>query len=200
VNEVYEAEHLDVQRWLQRFEADNREVYREREMILAAVGVQAGQDVADVGAGTGIFALPFAAAVGPEGTVYAVDIAPDFLDLIRRRAAEQGLENVVTVQADARSCGLEAGSVDAIFLCDTYHHLEYPAVYLASLHAALRPGGQLFLVEFRRKGDGPRGAWMLRHVRADQAQVTAEIEAAGFHLEEEIPGLEENYMLRFRRD
>ena len=90
--------------------------------------------------------------------------------------------------------------LDLVFICDTYHHFEYPQTTLASLHAALRPGGMLAVVDFERI-EGVSRPWVLNHMRAGKEVFRSEIEAAGFRfLEEvEVAGLEENYLLLFRR-
>ncbi|HEY3246619.1 MAG TPA: class I SAM-dependent methyltransferase [Phycisphaerae bacterium] len=157
--------------------------------------------VADVGAGTGLFTEPLARAVGPKGKVIAVDIVPLFLEHIRQRAAEAGLSNVSTVLCKEDSVEVPADSIDLAFVCDTYHHFEYPKSTLRSIHTALRAGGQLIIVDFKRI-PGVSRAWVLEHVRAGQDEVTAEIRAAGFELVSqgsEAPYLDENYLLRFRK-
>jgi ubiquinone/menaquinone biosynthesis C-methylase UbiE len=121
----------------------------------------------------------FSAAVGPSGKVYAVDIAAPFLAHIARRAAAAGARNVEVVRGTARSIALPRASVDLVFVCDTYHHFEHPEQTLASIRRALRPGGALVVVDYRRE-PGKSAAWVVEHVRADQAAVIAEIEAAGF--------------------
>ena len=154
--------------------------------------------VADVGAGTGLFTRLFAAAVAPAGMVYATDIAPNFLKHIEKTCRDAGIKNVKTVLATADCSGLAPDSVDVVFLCDVYHHFEFPKKTLASLHAALKPGGQLILVDYRReKGKTPD--WIFKHVRAGKEVFTGEIEAAGFKLQDEEKFLKENYMLHFQR-
>ena len=155
--------------------------------------------VADVGAGTGLFMSELAHGVGPEGRVYAVDIAPAFVEHLRERAQAEGLSQVEVVRCTERSVELPAGSVDVALVCDTYHHFEYPHATLESLRAALKPGGVLAVVDFERRPDSR--AWVLEHVRCDSEQVIAEIEAAGFQLVDRpaVSGLQENYLLRFRR-
>jgi ubiquinone/menaquinone biosynthesis C-methylase UbiE len=155
--------------------------------------------VADVGAGTGLFVPMLARAVGPRGEVLAVDIVPDFLAHIDERATAAGLTNVSTVLCTERSVELARESVDLAFLCDVYHHFEYPADTLASLHRALQPGGTLAVIEFDRV-EGESSDWILEHVRAGKDVFTAEIEAAGFELLEEVDlGMEDTYYLRFRK-
>jgi ubiquinone/menaquinone biosynthesis C-methylase UbiE len=154
--------------------------------------------VADIGAGSGLFTLLFAKRVGPRGEVIAVDIVPEFLEQIRQRAAAAGFKNVRTVLATEQSVELPPRSVDLAFVCDTYHHFEYPRNSLASIHRALKPGGELVLVEFKRVPGGSSD-WVLNHVRAGEEVFTAEIEAAGFKKTGRADFLRENYLVRFRK-
>ncbi|RIK63283.1 MAG: SAM-dependent methyltransferase [Planctomycetota bacterium] len=190
----------DVSKWVERFEGESREIFRHRMRIVDDADILTGQSIADVGAGTGLFTFLFAQAVGPSGTVYAVDISEEFTTLIRERAKELGLTHVVTVRNSQRSVDLPAESVDVVFICDTYHHFEYPESTLASIHKALRPGGQLLVIDFKRIEDVSR-AWVLEHVRAGQEVFSDEIIAAGFEPDEspDAEYLEENYYLRFRK-
>ena len=195
LNERYKDPNLQVEVWADRFESEGREVFDFREEIVASIGIEPGQAIADVGAGTGLYEPLFAAAVGTEGTVYAVDIVPGFIEYIATKAAEQNLTQIMTILGDDRSTGLAEGSVDFVFVCDTYHHFEDHEAMLASIHQALRPGGKFVVVEYERIE--PR----VEHIRADKAQFTAEIEASGFRFTEEIEidGMEENYVLHFER-
>ncbi|MCA9692833.1 MAG: class I SAM-dependent methyltransferase [Myxococcales bacterium] len=197
INDAYQKEQR-VGPWVRRLERDGREVHDRRVDILRALALQPGMAVADVGAGTGLFTLEFARAVGDRGRVYAVDVMPKFLEHIDHKAARAGLSQVRTVQAGERDVGLDEAAVDLVFMSDVYHHIEYPRAYLASLRRALRPGGRLVLIDFRRE-EGQSDAWILEHVRAGQAQVVREFTEAGFVLEQEVELLRENYFLRFRR-
>jgi predicted methyltransferase len=196
-NDKFLKPDLDVPTWVARFEKPGREVYDRRKQIAAAVQLKKGAAVADVGAGTGLYTMLFAAAVGPAGKVYAVEIAPRFLDYLKTRAKKAGAKNVQVVRGTADSIELPAASVDRVFLCDTYHHFAAPQKNLASIRQALRPDGELVVVDFKRE-PGKTPAWITEHVRAGQPEVTAEIEAAGFIKIEELPLLKENYVLRFR--
>lgn len=200
INERYLDPELSVEWALETFEVESREIYTERHGIVAALGLQAGDRVADVGTGTGLFLPYFAEAVGDRGQVFAVDLAPEFVAHARDRAEELGLAHVTPVLCDERRLRLPEASVDVVFICDTYHHFEYPRTTLASIAKALRPGGRLFVVDFERI-PGITREWILGHVRAGKDAFRAEIEAAGFESlgEIEVPGLEENYMLEFRR-
>ena len=196
INAPYRARGA-VRKWTRRFERDGREVHDHQAQIVQALGLRPGMAVADVGAGTGLFTLAFAAAVGEGGTVYAVDIIPEFLAHIDGKLKQAGITHVQLVQASDRSAELPPASVDLVFMSDAYHHLEYPQHVLATIHAALRPGASLWLIDFQREASSD--AAMRRHVRAGKAQVLQELAQAGFVLVEELPLLQENYVLHLRR-
>ncbi|MBI2928969.1 MAG: class I SAM-dependent methyltransferase [Verrucomicrobia bacterium] len=198
VNTEYLKPDLQVEQWVERFEREGREIYTQRHEIVQVAKIRRGQEVADIGAGTGLFTPLLAEAVGPRGKVYAVDIVKTFLEHIQKRVSAAGLRNVATVLCTERSVELPKNSIDVAFICDVYHHFEYPHSSLASLHRALRRNGELVLVEFKRI-PGQSSDWVLNHVRAGQEVFTAEIEAAGFKKIEQIDLLKENYVLRFRK-
>lgn len=190
---------LDVDKFVQRFETESREVFAKRTGIARAVGLEAGMSVADVGAGTGLFVDFFARDVTESGRVYAVELSPKFAANLRERAERRKQPMVEVVQCTARDVSLPEASVDVVFTCDTYHHFEFPAATLASIHRALKPGGSLVIVDFERI-PGKTRPWLLDHVRCGKEQVVREVTGAGFRLEEEVAlGFEENYFLRFRR-
>jgi SAM-dependent methyltransferase len=199
-NETFLADDLDVERFVTIFEGESREVFVERERIVEVLAVSPGMSVADIGSGTGVFLPAFDREVRPDGWVFAVDISPKFLEHLRARVEREKLARVNVVKGAEDSVGLPAASVDLAFVCDTYHHFEYPQSTLASLYAAIRPGGSLVIVDFERI-PGKTRDWLLEHVRAGKQVFTQEIEDAGFRFEGEVAvgGLEENYLLRFRR-
>jgi len=198
INAEYLKPDLNASNWVERFEREGREIFDQRGEILAAARIRPGQDVADIGCGTGLFTPGLARAAGPRGKVYAVDIVPEFLRLVKQRAVEAGLGNIRTVLGTERSVELPVRAIDLAFICDVYHHFEYPAQSLASLHRALRPNGEVLVIDFKRV-PGLSSEWVLNHVRAGQEVVTAEFEAAGFRKMEEVPLLRDNYVLRFRK-
>ncbi len=190
----------DIKPLVETLETESREIYHEREALARLVDAKPGMAVADIGAGSGFMTELFAKMVGASGRVYAVDINQKMLELIVRRASQNGLKNIQTVLDNDTSTELPANSVDLIFLCDTYHHFEYPKVMLASMHKALRAGGQVVLVEFHLvQGKSP--SWMFEHVRAGQEVFTKEFVDAGFEFvaEHESPFFKENYIVRFRK-
>jgi predicted methyltransferase len=182
-----------------RLESESREVWVHRERIVEVIGARPGMVVADVGAGSGFLTLLLARAVGPEGKVYAVDIHRGMLDALAARARKAGLTNVETLQTPEDSTPLAPNSVDLVLLCDAYHHFERPRSTMRSIRAALRPGGELVLIELERI-PGKTSPAMLEHVRAGKEVFLAELLADGFELvrEEDVPELEKNYVLRLR--
>ncbi|HEY1052021.1 MAG TPA: class I SAM-dependent methyltransferase [Prosthecobacter sp.] len=140
INDKFLDPKLKVGEWTQKFETESREIYHQREKIVAAVGLKPGMSMADIGAGTGLFTLPFSQAVSGSGKVYAVDIAKNFLEHIQSRASKADAANVQTIQCTERSVELPETSIDLAFICDVYHHFEFPQASLATLHKALRPG------------------------------------------------------------
>ena len=183
----------------QKFETESREIYTQRQAIVEKLGLRQGQAIADVGSGTGLFLRAFSDTVGPSGKVFAVDIAPAMVSWITQRAKREGLTNVVPVQCTAKSTELPEASVDVVFVCDTYHHFEFPHNTLASIHRALRTGGSLCVIDFHRI-PGQSSEWTLNHVRAGEDVVRQEILDAGFEFVEGSHDLlKDNWYARFRK-
>lgn len=182
-----------------RLESESREPFIKRNEILAATGVKTGDSVADIGAGTGLFTGLFASKVGPKGQVYAVDIAASFLSHIIEVVEKQGLSNITPVMGSQASVNLPANSIDMAFICDTYHHFEYPQKTLASLHKALKSKGRVIVVEFH-KVPGVSNPDRVKHTRESQEELESEMMTGGFHkVAEPKPGLAENYMVVFAK-
>ncbi len=200
INAPYLDPELDIDEWIGRFEVESREVYRHRKPILEAIGLKRGDRVADIGSGTGLFVEPFSEAVGVEGWVFALDIAPRFVERVGAIAELKHLRNVTPVLTGQDELRIPPRSVDVAFVCHVYHHFEFPAATLASIREALKPGGTFVVVDFERK-PGDSRPWILDHVRAGKGVVRKEIETSGFRFVEEvgIPGLSESYFLRFRK-
>jgi ubiquinone/menaquinone biosynthesis C-methylase UbiE len=200
MNKQFTDPNLDIQGFVKRFENENRDVYAKRQAITESMGLKPGDAVADIGAGTGLFSLLFAEQVGPKGTVYAVDIGPGFLKHVAEQAKQRGYQSSIkTVLNTPESAELPPASIDVAFICDTYHHFEFPAKMLASIHEALRPGGRLIVIDFDL-GDGSN-AFTKKRARAPKEVYFREIEAAGFERIEakDAPALKDNFYAAFRR-
>jgi predicted methyltransferase len=199
INERFTDSQLNTERSTAMFENDNREVFSRRHDVLEAMNIESGMTVADVGAGSGFYIELMADAVGPEGQVYAVEIAPNWIDHLNEKVAIEGLDNVEVVLSNERSVELPPGSIDVVFASDTYHHFEYPQSTLASIHEALKPGARWVVLDYD-KIPGVTPAGRMNHLRIGKAEAIAEIEAAGFSLVEEVDlDLSENYLAIFTR-
>jgi len=196
INDHYQ--NPDVSQWQGVFERDGREVWDRRDDIIRVLDLQPGMAIADIGAGTGFFTMLMAREVGPMGKAYAVDIAPEFVKAIELRAKGQGIDNILGIVNDQKSTRLPPQSVDLVFISDTYHHFEYPMTTLKSIHDALRPGGELVVIDFKRI-PGFSSPWVMSHVRAGEEQVTTEIQSAGFELVQRPDFMQTQYYLRFRK-
>jgi len=192
-------ENPQAEEFVSRFEREGRDAFDHREAIVKAVGLKPGMSVADVGAGTGLFTRLFAKEVGPRGKIFAVDIAENFVRHIEQQARAAGVTNVQGVVCRADDVNLPPNSIDLAFICDAYHHFEFPQKTMRSLHAALKPGGQVILIDFHRI-EGKSTEWTLSHVRAGQEVFCKEIVDAGFRqIDEKQDLLKESYFVRFEK-
>ncbi len=200
INDGFLDPEMDVQAWVERFEVESREVYHARDAIMARLNLKPGNRVADVGAGTGFYSLLMADAVGSKGWVYAVDISPKFVQYLVDQFDQREVENVTTVMCDDDSVCLPPDSIDLAFICDVYHHFEYPEQTMQSIFNALRPGGRVVIIDFERI-PGVSREWTIGHVRAGKETFIDEVQSVGFELtaERKIPGFKENYFLEFRK-
>jgi predicted methyltransferase len=183
--------------WNRLLASPERELSKKRGLVMQLAAVKPGTTIADVGAGTGLFTTMLSDAVGPNGRVYAEEVVGKFSQYIAEAAAHQHRWNVVSVMGTGRSVGLAPDSIDLAFLCDVYHHFEYPEEMLASIRRALHEEGEVFLVEFRREAGSP--SWVFEHVRAGEEQVFREFEEAGFVRLSTDDSLRDSYVARFRR-
>lgn len=160
------------------------------EAIVRALGIQAGDSVADLGTGGGAMLPLLSGAVGPKGRVFAEDIFEDFLTHAKEKHG--GLANVTWVLGTEKDVRLPAGSVDLAVTIDAYHHYDFPAAVLASIRKALRVGGRFAVVDyFKRPGAMDPPADAVSHIRLDRDEVIREVTAQGFKLVqtiEHVPG------------
>lgn len=196
INRNYETP--DIKQSIGRFEREGRDIYDLRDKIVEACALKPGMAVADVGAGTGLFTRLFAQRIAPGGIVRAIDISDEFVAHITNTCAAAGITNIAASICAPDDIGLPADSADLAFVCDTYHHLEFPLKTLASIHRALRPGGRLVVIDFERV-PGKSAQWILDHVRAGKETFRKEIESAGFQFVQEHGFLRENYLLVFNK-
>jgi ubiquinone/menaquinone biosynthesis C-methylase UbiE len=175
------------------YEGFGRDRSQQPEQVIAALGLQPGNRVADLGAGGGYFTFRFADAVGPDGLVYAIDIDPDMVAYLKDRASEGGHRNVEAIEASAADPGLPAASVDLLFTCNTYHHIGERTEYFARAKAALRPGGRVAIIDMNGAG---WFAWLFGHATAPET-IRSEMEAAGYTVAQQHDFLSEQSFLVF---
>src|SRR5262249_15916694 len=142
INADFTGKDVDIKKWTETFESDSRQIAVKKAEIVASLQLRKGQDVADIGAGTGLFERPPAQAVAVGGKVYALDISPAFVESLKQRVQAEHLEQVEVRLSKERSVELPPLSIDVAFVCDTYHHFEYPQHVLFSLYKAVRPLGK----------------------------------------------------------
>jgi ubiquinone/menaquinone biosynthesis C-methylase UbiE len=132
--------------WLERAERQEEE---RPDLLLPALNLKPGDAVADIGAGTGYYTRRLARLVGRDGTVYAVDIQPEMLELLTNKMAELQLKNVKPCLGTVTDPKLPVGAVDLVLMVDVYHEFDHPYEMLQSICRALKPGGRVVFVEFR---------------------------------------------------
>ncbi len=179
--------------WLERSE---REIEEMPESAMDALGLKPGMTVADVGAGSGYFTVRLARRVGPEGKVYAQDIQPEMLRLLRRRLDQAQFKNVTTVLGTESDPKLPAEALDMILLVDVYHEFSQPQLMLRLLHGALKDTGRLVLLEYRK--EDPWVPIRPEH-KMSVAEAKLEVEDEGFVLERVGKELPRQHILVFQK-
>jgi SAM-dependent methyltransferase len=179
--------------WLERPERESEE---NVEGALDAIGLRPGMTVAEVGAGTGYVALRMAKRVGPGGKVYANDLQPEMLSLLRDNATKVGIANVQTVLGSETDPKLPPGQIDLIILVDVYHEFSQPQKMLQGIRRALKPDGRLVQLEYRK--EDPNVPILPDH-KMSVAEAKTEVEAEGFKLEPVIETLPRQHILIYTK-
>jgi len=184
-----------VAHWQQVFDDPGRDSWQRPRELVAALELRPGMRVADLGAGTGYFSRYLSAAVGPEGTVFAVDTEPNLVVHLRARAEREQTENVVPILASADEPRLPADSTDVVLIVDTYHHIDDRRGYVRRLQRVLRKRGRVAVVDWQKQAlpVGPPPDHKLA-----REQVVDEMTAAGYRLVAEPAILPYQYVLIFQ--
>jgi len=191
--EIAQTMHYTGAPWLVR---ESRQREEDCRLLLEALNIQPGQSVCDMGAGNGFYTLELARLVGPEGIVYAVDIQPQMLRLLARRAAEEGLTNIKLLLGTPIDPRLPKGELDVVLCVDVYHEFSHPDAMLETIGASLKPDGRLVLAEFR--GEDPAVPIKPLH-KMTKAQVRAELKPHGLEVAREFDRLPWQHLLFFGR-
>ncbi|MSP97518.1 MAG: methyltransferase domain-containing protein [Betaproteobacteria bacterium] len=188
---THQHSFADAEKWRAVFDDPARDAWQKPHQVLVALALEADATVADLGAGTGYFAMRLAHFV-PKGRVYAVDTEPGMVKHLAARAQESALVNVTAIQGVADDPRLPE-KVDLVLLVDVYHHLDAREKYFAMLRASLKPGGRVAVIDFKLASPvGPP-----RSARLSADSVRDEMRTAGYALVQEHGFLPNQYFLVF---
>lgn len=179
--------------WLER---PSREREERTDLLLDRLPLKPGDTAVDLGAGTGYFTLPMARKVEATGTVLAVDIQQEMLDIIDERIAAEGLRNVRTVLASERDPMLPPNAADLVLLVDAYHEFSYPREVMTGVFQALRSGGKVILIEYRAEDPGVP---IKRLHKMTARQAIREMETVGLQWIETLDFLPQQHFLVFQK-
>jgi ubiquinone/menaquinone biosynthesis C-methylase UbiE len=182
--------------WVKVLDATERVAGLRVDEVVAALKLQPGDVVADLGAGSGPFVVPFAKAVGPQGKVYAVEIDRNFFPYIDRRAKDAGVANVRTVAGQFTDPGLPAADVDVAFMHDVLHHVENRAAYLKALVKYLKPGARVAVIDYHAMQSPHRDEPALI---VSKEQAGAWLADAGLKPAQDVTLFTEKYFVVYRR-
>ncbi len=169
---AYVMSHYGIS-WLERPEREKEE---RVTLLLKNMDLKPGIAVADIGAGSGYHAVRISKMVG-DGKIYAVDVEPKMIDYLNKRIKEEGYKNIKTILGKEQSVELPAASIDIMIMVDVYHELSFPYEIARSMLDALKPGGKLFLIEYRAEDSSVP----IKQVhKMTQKQAVKELKAAGF--------------------
>lgn len=178
--------------WLER---PKREQEERTDLLVKNMNLSKTDHVADIGAGSGYFSFRISPLV-PKGKVYAVDISPQMLGIIRAKKAQNGFENVITVQSSIKSTTIAANSIDCALMVDAYHEFSYPREMALSIFNALRPKGRLILIEYRK--EDPKVPIKLLH-KMSEAQAKKELTEVGFIWKKTLDFLPQQHFIIFEK-
>jgi ubiquinone/menaquinone biosynthesis C-methylase UbiE len=180
--------------WLIRAERDAEE---DPQRMLEQLQVKPGMVVCDMGCGNGFYSLPLAALVGESGKVLAVDIQPEMLQLLSRRAATEGIDHIDMLLGTPLDPKLPVGVVDLVLMVDVYHEFSHPQAMLSAIRKSLKPDGRIALVEFRE--EDPSVPIKPEH-KMSKRQIIKEYTANGFKVQSQYDGLPWQHLMFMVRD
>jgi ubiquinone/menaquinone biosynthesis C-methylase UbiE len=187
--------HQDPQAYIAMLEDPKRDEYQKPNEVVEALDLKPGETIADIGSGSGYFALRLAAHVSDKGRVLAVDIDPEMIRYLNRRVRDAGVRNVQTILAEPADPLLLEASVDRFVVVDTWHHIEKPLDYLARMKRILKPGGQVVMIDYHKR-ELPVGPPV--EIKIARDDLVRQMEANGFQLAKEHTFLPYQYFLVFR--
>jgi SAM-dependent methyltransferase len=181
----------EAERWAKIFDDPARDAWQKPKEVIAALRVLPDSAVADIGSGTGYFAVRLARAA-PKGRVYGIDTEPSMVKYLDERAKHEGLANLVSIAGQPGDANLP-GKVDLVLMVDVYHHIAERANYFGKLRGSLKPGARVAIIDFRL--ESPSGPPQRERIGAEQ--VKAELAKAGYAVAKEHGFLPNQYFLVF---
>ncbi len=188
---IAQTMHWQGASWLIRHKRDREEATLQMREQLK---LKPGMSVCDMGSGNGYHTIPMAEAVGKDGKVYAVEVQPEMIEMLHKRAAEKGITNIVSIIGEMYDPKLPPASCDMILLVDVYHEFSHPEQMLAGMKKALKPDGVIVMVEFRSEDDSVP---IKAEHKMTKAQINKELTSNGFKLVREFDGLPWQHMMFF---
>lgn len=186
-----------VRQYIAMLERGEREAFQKSNEVMAALAFKPGERVADIGAGSGYFTVRVARAVGPAGTVWAIDIRQEMLDYISKRLEAESLKNVRLALVTADDPKLPTGGVDTILMVDTIHYISNRAEYAKKLRAGLAPGGRLVIIDYIPKPMSERPWGPTPEQQVSRETLDAELAQAGFKPVKVRTFLPEQYLVEY---
>ena len=178
--------------WLER---PKREQEERTDLLIKGLDLKPTDKIADIGAGSGYFSFRMASLV-PQGKVFAVDISPQMVGMVRAKMAQLKITNIEPVQSTITQTKLPPNSVDAALIVDAYHEFSHPLEMATSILNSLKPGGKLILIEYRM--EDPSVPIKLLH-KMSEKQAKMEMKAAGFNWEKTLTMLPQQHFMVFRK-
>jgi arsenite methyltransferase len=186
--------HRDPKAYIGALEDPKRDAYQKPHEVIHALGLKSGEVIADIGAGSGYFTFHLARHVGEKGKVYAVDVSSDMILHVNRRIRELKTSNVVSILADPDDPLLPDQSVNRVFFCNVWHHIENQTKYLSLMKKMLKPGGEVIMIDFHKK-ETPVGPPL--KTRIAREDLIKQMENNGFRLSKEHTFLPYQYFFVF---
>lgn len=191
-NEHHHHHPMPLDKYISVLEDPKRDEWQKPEAVIQALKIQPGHYVADIGAGSGYFTRHIVRAVGETGAVFALDVEEGMIEHLQQWLRKENITNVNAMKVPAHDPLLIDGSLDLVFICDVYHHIEDRDVYMRKVRKALKPNGRVAIVDFYKK-ETPVGPPMA--MRLSEETVQKELEAAGLTVIEKLAVLPYQYIL-----
>jgi ubiquinone/menaquinone biosynthesis C-methylase UbiE len=187
----------DIKQYLEQLDSEDRDQYQKPRQVIEALNLKPGLAVADLGSGSGYFTRRFIESVTETGKVYAVDVEPEMLKYAEESVVHMHRSYTAEfILARPDNPKLPYGSIDLLFLCNTYHHLEERAKYFSDTKSSLKPGGRIAIIDFYHDERSDELGFPKQHL-VPRETVIAELTKSGYRLVREHTFLPRQYFLEF---